>query len=85
MVTLLNKRVMVKVNEVEEKVGSFFIVSADQSESENIGEVVGCADDISEVVIGDKILFDRGAGNSVEISGGKFLILKIENVIAVLG
>ena len=87
----LGARLIVKTQ--EEKVTASGIVIPDTAEKDRPqqGTVVAVGVDYSgekervlPVVVGDKVLFGKYSGSEVEYSGESYLILKEEDVLAVI-
>jgi chaperonin GroES len=49
-----------------------------------IGEVTAIGDDVKEVKAGDRIVFTRGLGQTVQVDADSFVVLKESQVLAVL-
>lgn len=92
----LRDRVAVKVKEAKEeekktKSGIVIPDTAKKNEKPQQGEVFavgnGCCteDDGPELEKGDVVVFDKFAGTEVTVDGEDFIILSIEDVLAVIG
>ncbi len=89
----LGDRVVVKVLEVEEKTESGIVLPEKAKEKPQEGEVVAVGtgkllDDGSkvepEVKVGDKIVYSKFAGNEVEVDGEEYLIMRQDDILAVI-
>lgn len=90
----LGDRVVIKVMEVEEEKTQSGIVLPEQAkEKPQEGEVVAVGsgktlDDGSkvepEVKTGDKVVYSKFAGNEVEVDGEEYLIMRQDDILAVL-
>ena len=88
----LGDRIAVKYVEVEEKTESGIVLpDTAKKEKPQQGEVVavgnGCYDDEEEIEIGmgDMVVFDKFSGTEVTVDGEDFIIVSLEDVLAVLG
>jgi len=89
----LGDRVVVKVLEAEEKTESGIVLPEKAKEKPQEGEVVAVGtgkllDDGSkvepEVKVGDKIVYSKFAGNEVEVDGEEYLIMRQDDILAVI-
>ncbi len=81
----LNDRVLVKVKMEEEKTaGGIFIPQTAQEKTQQ-GTVlaVGDSQDI-KVKVGDNIIFDKYAGTTIKLEGEEQLIVKAQDILAVI-
>jgi|688.fasta_scaffold1096580_1 chaperonin GroES len=85
-------RVVVRPEPVEKKTSSGLIVAKSEFDVLNKGTVVQIGPGRTtkknitipvDVSVGDRIIFDGGAGIPVQIDGEKFLILKEEEIIGI--
>jgi len=90
----LGKRILVKPAEIEEKTSGGLVIpptSGDDKRPET-GEVVklgiGKDDEGKEVKfdikVGDKVYFKKYSPEEVEVDGEKYLIIEIEDILAVI-
>lgn len=81
----LNDRILVKVLPPEEKTkgGLFLPQTAQEKTQEGIVEAIGDSDQI-KVKVGDKIIYDKYAGTSLKIDEQDYLILKNNDILAVV-
>ena len=89
----LHDRVVVRRVDSEEKTAGGIIIpdSAKEKPSEGVIEAVGpgARDDSGKLVppdvkVGDRILFGKWSGTEVKIDGKEFIIMREEDVLAVL-
>lgn len=80
----LHDRLLVKREEVEQQTASGILISGAAKESHDIGSVVVLGSKVSLVTVGERVLFGKFAGQSVKYEGQDFLILREDEVIAVL-
>ena len=90
----LRDRVVVKPRDKEEKTkGGIYLPDTASKEKPTEGEVVAVGTGIVnksganiplEVKKGDRVLYSEYAGTEVKISGDKYLILRQEDILAVL-
>ncbi len=80
----LGDRVLVKVEEADQKTaGGIYIPDTAQEKTQN-GVVLAIGDDEEIVVkVDDKIIYDKYAGTSVKVNDEEQLILKAADILAV--
>ncbi len=87
----LGDRLAVKYVETEEKTESGIVLpDTAKEEKPQQGEVVaigkGCYDEEDiEISKGDMVVFDKFSGTQVNVDGEDFIIVSLEDVLAVLG
>ena len=81
----LGDRVLVKVSESESKTKGGLYIPDNAKEKTTQGTVaaIGTSEDI-KVKAGDKVLYDKYAGSSITIDGGDHIILRIDDILAVI-
>ncbi len=89
----LADRVVVKVLEAEEKTASGIVLPDKAKEKPQEGEVkaVGTGKVLEngtkqemEVKVGDKVIFSRYAGTEVKVDGEEYLILRQDDILAIM-
>ena len=82
----LGDRVLVKVEEADQKTaGGIYIPDTAQEKTQN-GVVLAIGDDEEITVkVDDKIIYDKYAGTSVKVNDEEQLILKAADILAVYG
>ncbi|MDI1360635.1 co-chaperone GroES [Methylotenera sp.] len=80
----LNDRVLVKRVEEELSTPSGLILSTPVDRPDH-GKVLAVGSKVLEVVAGNKVLFGKFAGQSVKFEGEDFLMIKEEDILAVIG
>lgn len=80
----LGKRVLIKQVEQEEVTKSGIVLPGTASKEKPItGEVLAVGKDVKDVKAGDKVIFEKYTGTEVKDGDDSFLILDIENVLAI--
>ncbi|MCL2520055.1 MAG: co-chaperone GroES [Spirochaetaceae bacterium] len=81
----LADRILVKVEQAETKTkGGLFIPDTAQEKTQ-LGIVVAVGtDEKITVKAGDKVMYDKYAGSSVKIDGAEHLIVKADDLMAVI-
>ena len=80
----LGKRVLIKQVEQEEVTKSGIVLPGTASKEKPItGEVLAVGKDVEDVKAGDKVIFEKYSGTEVKDGDNSFLILDIENVLAI--
>lgn len=84
----LQDRVVLKMTEAEETTQSGIILSGSAKEKPEVAEVIevgaGTADVTMEVSKGDKVLISKYAGTNVKLDGEEYIIVKMEDILAVV-
>ncbi|MFO7734948.1 MAG: co-chaperone GroES [bacterium] len=84
----LGERLVVKRRELEEKTGGGIIIPDSAKEKPMQAEVVAVGPEVNkdreEVKEGDMILFSKFSGNDVTVGGEEHLILRKEDVLAII-
>ena len=80
----LGKRVLIKQVEQEEVTKSGIVLPGTASKEKPItGEVLAVGKEVEDVKAGDKVIFEKYSGTEVKDGDDSFLILDIENVLAI--
>ena len=82
----LGDRVLVKNEETEEKTAGGIFIPQTAQEKTQTGVVVAVGDDkdVIKVKKGDRIMFDKYAGTTVTVEGVDHLIMKMDDIVAVI-
>ncbi|MCF7945499.1 MAG: co-chaperone GroES [Spirochaetia bacterium] len=82
----LADRVLVKIEEVEEKTASGIFIPQTAQEKTQTAEVVAVGDDkdVINVKPGQKIMYDKYAGTSVKVDGNEHLLLRMSDILAII-
>lgn len=81
----LGERLLILVKTSEEKTAGGIVIPQTAQEKTQEGTVVaiGSSENIT-VKVGDKIIYDKYAGTQLKINGQDHLIIKIDDVLAVI-
>lgn len=80
----LGKRVLIKQVEQEEVTKSGIVLPGTASKEKPItGEVIAVGKDVEDVKAGDKVIFEKYTGTEVKDGDDSFLILDIDNMLAI--
>lgn len=84
----LQDRVVVKMTEAEETTKGGIILSGSAKEKPEVAEVLevgpGKSDVTMEVKKGDKVLISKYSGTNVKLDGEEFIIVKMEDILAIV-
>lgn len=83
----IGERVLIKLVKVEEKTASGIILpGTGDKEKPNLGEVVavGKGEKLSDIKVGEKVAYAKFSGTEIKDGEEKYLILNIEDVLAVI-
>ncbi|MDD7560036.1 MAG: co-chaperone GroES [Porphyromonas sp.] len=85
----LSDRVLVRPAEAEQKTASGIIIPDTAKEKPLQGEVIavghGTKDEEMVLKAGDRVLYGKYAGTEIQLDGEKYLIMKQNDVFAVIG
>ena len=83
----IGERVLVKLVKVEEKTASGIILpGAGDKEKPNLGEIiaVGKGEKLSDIKVEEKVVYAKFSGTEIKDGEEKYLILNIEDILAVI-
>ena len=83
----IGERVLIKLVKMEEKTASGIILpEAEDKDKPNYGEVIalGKGEKLDGINVGDKIVYTKFAGTEIKDEEEKYLVLNIEDVLAVV-
>ena len=81
----LNNNVIIKKvsEEVKTKSGIILTSSVEDRERNDIGEVVAVSDSISDLEIGNQVIYSKYSGSTLKEDGEEYLIISIDDILAV--
>lgn len=82
--TPLNKRVLIKCANETKTTASGIIIPDNAKEKPQQGEVFAVAKDISDIKVGDKVVFGKYAGSEIKLENENYLILSYEDILGIL-
>lgn len=92
MIKPLGDRVVIKKVEMEDKTKSGIILTGSAKEEPQVAEVVAIGTGVEkdeeykgQIKIGDKVMFSKYGGSEVKYEGEEYTILRIDDVLAVIG
>lgn len=83
----IGERVLVKLVKVEEKTASGIILpGAGEKERPNIAEViaVGKGEKLEDIKVGERVVYSKFSGTEIKDGEEKYIVLNIEDVLAVI-
>lgn len=80
----LGDRVVIQRIEAEEKTKSGIVLPGQAKEQPQIAEVLAVANDEMDVKIGDKVIFSKFSGTDIKIDGNEYIVVKVEDLLAVI-
>ncbi|MGM0431806.1 MAG: co-chaperone GroES [Spirochaetota bacterium] len=82
----LGDRVLVKIEEVEEKTASGIYIPQTAQEKTQSAVVVAVGDDKDAIKVkpGDKVMYDKFAGTSVTVDDEEHLLLSMQDILAIV-
>jgi chaperonin GroES len=79
------EHILVKIQVGEEKTASGILIPQTAQEKTQEGVVIAIGDDESiKIKKGDHIMYDKYAGKAIKIDGEEHLILKMEDILAII-
>lgn len=82
----IGNRILVEPLKIEEKTFSGIILpSSGETKSSNMGIVVALGNIEEKISLGDKVFFKPHSGVEISDSDKTFLILEVEEILAVIG
>jgi len=83
----IGDRVLVKLETAEEKTAGGIFIPQTAQEKTQIGKVVAVGDDKDaiKVKVGQKVMYDKYAGTNIKADGEDQLILRMSDILAVIG
>lgn len=81
----LGKRVLIKEVKQEEVTKSGIVLPGTASkEKPIIGEVLAVGDEVSEVKVGEKVIYEKYTGTEVKDGDVEYLLIDMKNVLAIV-
>ena len=84
----LQDRVVVKMTEAEETTKSGIILTGSAKEKPEVAEVIAVGTGKKDVTMGvnkvDKVLISKYSGTNVKLDGEEFIIVKMDDILAVV-
>ena len=82
----LGDRVLIKIQQGEAKSAGGIIIpqTAQEKTQEGLVIAVGTDADVIKVKEGDKVMYDKYAGTQVKIDGVEHLVVKMQDILAVI-
>lgn len=87
MLKPLGENVVIQVPEAEEVTKGGIVLPSSQQEKQKFGDVVAVGPEVEEngnIKVGDSVLFKPYAGSDVEVDGEEYLIVKEEEILAII-
>ncbi len=82
----LGDRVLIKIEEAETKTASGLYIPDTAQEKTQTGIVTALGDDKDVITVkeGQKVMYDKYAGTSVKIDSTEYLLVKMQDIIAIV-
>jgi len=82
----LGDRVLLMIQKEEEKTKSGLFIPETAQEKTQTGVVKAIGDDTEAITVkvGDKVMYDKYAGTTIKVDGAEHLIVKMQDLIAVV-
>ena len=82
----LADRVLVNTEKTESKTASGIIIPDTAQEKTQVAVVIAVGDDKEKIKVkdGDRIMYDKYSGTNIKIDGEDHLILKADDIIAII-
>lgn len=80
----LGDRVVIKRIEAEEKTKSGIVLPGQAKEQPQIAEVLAVASEEMDVKVGDRVIFPKYSGTEIKVDGEEYIVVKAEDLLAVI-
>ncbi|HRU43036.1 MAG TPA: co-chaperone GroES [Spirochaetota bacterium] len=81
----LGERVLIEVKTSEEKTSGGIVIPQTAQEKTQEGKVIAIgSSDVIKVKVGDKVIYDKYAGTQIKIGDRDHLLIKFEEILAVI-
>ena len=81
----LGERILIQEGKQEEVTKSWIVLPGTASkEKPIIGEVLAVGDDVSEVKVGEKVIYEKYTGTEVKDGDVEYLLIDMKNVLAIV-
>lgn len=86
MIKPIGERVLIEIEKIEEKTaGGIILPTTTENNNSNTGVIVAIGDlEKVKLEIGDKVIYEKFSGYEIKENDKKYLILNIENILAVV-
>lgn len=81
----LGNRVLVKRVEEATTTASGIIIPDNAKEKPSRGEIVAVSKAVTELSVGNEVLFGKYSGNEVSFDGTKYMVLDVEDIFGIIG
>ena len=81
----LGERVLIEVKGSEEKTAGGLVIPTKKKKKTMEGTIIAVGDaDTIKLKVGDKVIYDKYAGTQIKIEGKDHILIKAEEVLAVI-
>ena len=80
----IGKRVLVEAIAVDKVTAGGILLTSKEDEKSNKGIVVSVSDEINNISVDDTIYFNRHTGAEIALGDKKYIMLKLEDIYAVV-
>lgn len=80
----IGSRVLIRPHEKQKQTEGGIIIPESVGETPHLGDVIAVGELVTEVAVGDVVLFSRYGGADVEYEGEKYRIFDIRDIFAVV-
>ncbi len=84
MLKPLGKRVIIKKVEAEEKTASGIVLPSQAKEKPQLAEVLAIGSEITDIKVGDKVVFKKFVGTEIKVDGEELIIVDFNDILAVM-
>lgn len=88
MLKPLNERVIIQIQELEEKTTSGIVLPSAAKEKPQVGKVIAVSENTedftTQLKVGDQVIFEKYAGTEIKYAGEEYLILKEKDIAAII-
>ena len=84
MIKPINKNILLEKVMQENKTKSGIIVSTEEKEEENIEKVIAFSDDVDNIKVGDKVIFEDYQTRKITYEGKEYIMIAQEHVLGII-
>ena len=84
MLRPLGKRAIIKRLEAEEKTASGIVLPTQAKEKPQLAEVLAVSSEVSEVKVGDTVVFKKYVGTEIKVEGEEVTICELADILAIM-
>jgi len=84
MIKPINEYVLVEKVMRNPTTKSGIILTTDEKEEENIGQVIAVSDDVKNIKVNDKVIFENYQTREIKLDDKKYLMISQKNILGII-